>query len=158
MENSKTQIIFEKIDDTYNLFNYYTFSLIMDNCGYVNVTNLCESVKDKKGKPKQFKNWTKLDSSKELMNSFSLMDVNNPKELFKIVKHKSNPKLSGTYAHLSLVPHIACWASPIFAAYVSMILNQYVVKEMSQKMTKHKDTPEKVLNLVDELDSDNPSF
>ena len=42
--------------------------------------------------------------------------------------------ISGTYCHPLLIPHIACWVSPIFALQVSKIVNYYREEEWRLKL------------------------
>src|SRR5436190_13316626 len=42
--------------------------------------------------------------------------------------------ISGTYCHPLLIPHIACWVSPIFALQVSKIVNYYMEEEWRTKL------------------------
>src|SRR5438477_11343572 len=47
---------------------------------------------------------------------------------------KTDRIISGTYCHPLLIPHIACWVSPIFALHVSKIVNYYREEEWRLKL------------------------
>ena len=46
--------------------------------------------------------------------------------------------ISGTYVHVDLIPHIACWISPKFARKVSKIVNDYLFREKNEELAALK--------------------
>ena len=70
--NDIRNIIFEKINDKYSYGKYGTFDvIIMNRNGYINATRLCESALNRKGKPKQFRDWKVNKNTNELLNALS---------------------------------------------------------------------------------------
>ena len=113
--------------------NYGDFKVIMmKDSGYINATKLCRDG------GKQFKNWFRLDASKELIKALEehlrheapdFMKLENAEadntcgdqppgipgsrsNALKIVHggnfHEDGTLISGTYIHALLIPHVAC--------------------------------------------------
>ena len=57
----------------------------------------------------------------------------------------------GTYVHLDLIPHIACWISASFALKVSKIVNEYRIKEANSKLQQKDQEIEQKDNQIEEL-------
>ena len=138
-------IIFEKINDKYSWGRYGDFDvIIMNRNGYINVTKLCSKAKNKKGKPKNFYDWLKNNESFETIEAVSASQRIIGDELLKEITGGSKDLtiIRGTYAHPDLVPHIASWASKIFAVRVSKIVNKFLANqeyEENKRLLKEKD-------------------
>ena len=92
----------------------------------------------------------KNSSTKELTKEISSSGGITP-ELLYLVNMKGNYITRGTYAHPDLIPHIASWASPLFAVRVSKIVNKYFIKKAlkeKEKLIKKKD--DKINKLFEE--------
>ena len=113
------EIIFEDINDDYEYGKYGGFEVMFDKkTGYINATKLC------KDGGKEFSEWIKNNSSKNLLEEFS-----NCLRISKgdIINKKTNlpNHLKGTYVHPDLIPHIAMWISPKFGITISRIINEW---------------------------------
>jgi hypothetical protein len=116
---------------------------MMKDNGYINATKMCQSG------GKDYKNWAQNKNSQNLIQIIE-SDISSGKgvlavedtsagipaeaSLTCIFIQTSNTtpiqqKISGTYVHPDLIPHIACWISPDFALKVSRIINSYNVYE-----------------------------
>ena len=82
--------------------------------GYVNAHSICRLAS------KEFRKWRRLDVSTILTIAISKSTGIHVNELMA-TPDVSN-KYRGTYVHPDLLPHIASWASPDFAAKLSRII------------------------------------
>jgi len=123
------RICFERINDDFSYGMYGEFKVIMYKNGYFNVTELCNKVN------REFRKWNTTNKTDELLQAAEEESGIKKENLTMVISNQKN-KLRGTYAHHSLVPHIASWASPTFAMKVSRIVNEQFVKEATYKYTK----------------------
>src|SRR3981189_725894 len=135
-------IAYEQIDGKYWFGQYGDFNVVLDKeSGYVNVSKLCRDG------GKKFNDWKRNKLSCELIAAFSL-DVPKGNNEFSLdvckagitalqndwlIKKVNTRKhtepdilISGSYAHLDLLPHIASWVSAPFARMVSKITNNFL--------------------------------
>ena len=151
-----SELVFEQIEGNFWFAAYGPFRVIMmKDTGYINATKLCSSG------GKEYKEWIKNKSSKELMHALednmalqnthgslensdsTLADANlgitplaSPACIFvKTANNTPTEQLkSGTYCHPDLIPHIACWVSADFAMKVSKVVNGYITLEYKNKL------------------------
>jgi hypothetical protein len=110
---------YESINEKYSKAKYGDFDVIMDmSNGYINATKLCASGN------KQLKHWSENSSSKNMITYFEGM-MNIQTKLIIIITGGQIPEITGTYVHQLLIPHIACWVSPLFAYNISIILREW---------------------------------
>ena len=76
---------------------------------------------------KQFKNWKRNESSKELIKFVSSYAQIRADDLLIEIKGGKNVEIRGTYVHPKLAPHIASWISPKIAVMISDIVNHFLV-------------------------------
>lgn len=121
-------IIFKDINDEYAWSKYGDFKVIMmKQNGYINVTKLCALSKNKNGTKKDFKEWNKNSTTKELLDEIS-KNINVPRDNLLIKITTGSKKLTiirGTYAHPLLLTHIAYWISPLFAIKISLWIEEW---------------------------------
>ena len=150
------EISFELIKDNFHYGYYGPFRVVVDKAnGHVNATKLCRLG------GKKFKDWVRLKSSHHLIEALEQdMALQNTQDNSKIsnftladgLEHicstpsptcikfiesnrtETDRLISGTYCHPLLIPHIACWVSPIFALQVSKIVNYYMEEEWRTKL------------------------
>src|SRR3977135_1818622 len=146
-----SELVFDQIEGNFWFAAYGPFRVIMmKDTGYINATKLCSSG------GKEYKEWIKNKSSKELMHALednmalqnthgslensdsTLADANggitplaSPPCIFvKTTNNTPTEQLkSGTYCHPDLIPHIACWVSADFALMASKVVNGYITQE-----------------------------
>ena len=71
-KNDITNIIFKNINEEYSLGKFGDFNvIIMKENGYINATKLCNDAKTKNGTKKDFREWKKNSSTKELTKEIS---------------------------------------------------------------------------------------
>ncbi len=134
-----TDIAYQQIESHYYWAQYGDFKVIMDkSTGYINATQLCGQATSKDGERKLFKNWVQNKSSTSLTDEVSKL-AGIPSGSLLVVLNKISEILKGTYAHPDLIPHIAAWASPVFAVKVSKIVNAQLVREYRETI-RAKDT------------------
>lgn len=106
------------IQSTFNgLENEQIFNVLFRKSdGYINVTKLC------KDGNKEFKQWRRSNHATKLLQAFQKKYPDT--ELLQLVNGGRNYKISGTYAHPDLVPHIASWISEEFAVMISFIIQE----------------------------------
>ncbi|ARF02773.1 SWPV1-199 [Shearwaterpox virus] len=167
-----SELVTHEIDERFCCIRYNEFDLIMmKENGYINATNLC------KARNKRFKNWLKLDGTKELIKTIEEVDntwkikssYSDINRMILEVKNESNTEnqyeVSGLYVHQDLIPHIASWISPLFAVKVSKIINSYISgkykfnlkakeEEIRQKEITNKELLELLRNFNDKYDKD----
>jgi hypothetical protein len=125
---SITNLAYESINDKYSRAKYGEFNVIMDMTnGYINATKLCADG------DKLMKNWLRNDNNKELIAEFEKNQLNNEPVLFT---SDSYGITRGSYVHPLLIPHIASWVSPSFARKVSVIVNNYMIREKDDEIRR----------------------
>ncbi len=127
------------INDEYAYGDYAGFKvIIMKENGYINATHMCSRLPTQNEIFKDFENWLCDDNAQELINALSiLVDVPTDDLLIPITtSSKKLTEIRGTYAHPKLIPHIASWASPIFAVRVADIVNRYFTKKAIKEKEK----------------------
>ena len=155
-----SDIAFEQIDGNFWYAAYGPFRVVMmKDSGYINATKLCSSggkdyFKWSQNKVSQelIKEVSeKLNMARDSENKhtqieeldFALLDTNlqirwlviSPcKTVCTAKKTEIDKQISGTYCHPYLIPHIACWVSPHFAAMVSEVVNGYITHEYKCKL------------------------
>lgn len=119
-------IIFESVDNQYEWGYYFDFKvLIMSNNGYFNATKLC------KNEGKQFKNWLKNDSSKDLINRYESSDRFRAE--LALIKNMAGPyEYRGTYVPRCLITSIASWISADLAFKIHDIVEEYIKREQKK--------------------------
>ncbi len=133
-----TDIAYQQIKGNYYWAQYGDFKVIMDkSTGYINATQLCGQATTKEGKKKEFFTWKQNNVSDELIKEVSA-SLGIPRDELLVEPSVSN-ELRGKYAHPDLIPHIASWASPVFAVKVSKIVNAQLVREYKETI-RVKDT------------------
>lgn len=137
-------IAFEVIKTPYSWGLYGEFKVIINTTsGYINATNLCAQALTKNGNQKEFRNWIKIEASKELIEALS-SSGGIPPELLTTINMEGEYITRGTYVHPDLIPHIASWCSPKFAIAISKIVNEYftimAMKELNKTITEQKNT------------------
>ncbi len=145
-----TDIAYQQIKGDYYWARYGDFKVIMNKAtGYINATKLCQLANSKEGKPKRFDHWRENIESKQLIEAVSASSGIPGGTL--LTEPNVSIDLRGTYAHHLLIPHIASWASPVFAVKVSVIISDEMVRkhreEMRVKDTKIDDL-ERTLNAI----------
>jgi hypothetical protein len=122
----------------------------------VNVTKLC------KDGGKEFKEWGRLDGSKNITFEVGEVEGIPPTSLLEVYQSGKLRELSGTYAHPHLVPHIASWISPSFAVKVSRIVNDHLVREYREQIREKTDKIDELMtqmkNQNDKLDAQNKNL
>ena len=140
-------VCIETIDENYSYGNYGEFQMIiMNKNGYMNATKLCKDA------GKEFRYWKENTSAKELIRELSAY-VGIPAHKLIVSPNVAN-KLRGSYVHPDLIPHIASWASPVFAIKVSKIVNEFFIKqaieEKDKLLQKKDDKIDKLSKKMDE--------
>ncbi|AYP74224.1 N1R/p28-like protein [Fowlpox virus] len=124
-----THNITRHIDNKFCCIRYGNLELIMlkDN-GFINATKLCNLGN------KKFRNWRKLQSSKDLIRILSFN--NNDKIILEIGLISTSIyryELVGTYVHRDLIPYIALWVFPNVAIIYSDVINRYLINCVDPK-------------------------
>uniref|UniRef100_A0AAT9UQH0 KilA N domain protein n=1 Tax=Apapanepox virus TaxID=3049969 RepID=A0AAT9UQH0_9POXV len=153
-----SDLVTREIDERFCYIKYDTFELIMmKENNYINATKLCK-LEDKK-----FKNWLRLEGTKELISKMdevnSVWNIKSPgSDLSRVIlevgtesKGKHQYEVAGSYVHPDLIPHIASWISPLFAIKVSKIINCYVSGKYEFKLKEREEEIRKRENKIDEL-------
>ncbi len=144
-----TNIAYQQIKGNYYWAQYGDFKVIMDkSTGYINATKLCLLATNKEGITKKFKYWMKNTASTDLINEVSSLVEISTNDL--LVKSALSNELKGTYAHPDLIPHIAAWASPVFAVKVSKIINAQLVREYKETIRVKDDKIDNLERKIDE--------
>ncbi len=119
--------------------------------GYINATKLCSSAE------KKFPHWLENNNSKKMISAFSVaIGIPEATMMVKIMtSSKSLTQIRGTYVHPDLIPHIASWASPVFAIKVSKIVNQYyiskAIEEKDRLLKKKQDKIDRMSAKMDKI-------
>src|SRR5277367_4622610 len=151
-------ICFEHIKDDYWYGAYGEFRVVMMKTnGWVNASKMC------KDGGKKFNDWTRLQSTKQLLETFNRLEASeNTTDIktedgntcgdrptgitatrcntLKIVVENNFSEtgrlISGTYCPADLIPSIAGWISPEFQIKANRIINHYLVSEYKTKLAE----------------------
>jgi hypothetical protein len=146
-----SQIAFTQIRDNYYYGYYGLFRVVVDKTdGYINASKLCIDG------GKQFYHWKESKAAKELLNTLQRFTFNqafddeSTQEPWSIAHYApvsqitrlvqtfnasdEDKIISGTYVHPLIIPHIACWVSPMFALKAASIINFFIVEEYKAKL------------------------
>jgi hypothetical protein len=143
-------ISFRPISDKFSWGNYGGFKVILNEDGYINATNMSQTINGKTGGNKQFRGWKRNASSQEFIDEVSSSTGYSEDKLFVVISGGKKEVLRGTYVHPLLVPHIAAWVSPKFGVKISTIVNEYFIKE---EQTKQRRLLNEKDDKIDELNS-----
>ena len=126
--------------------------VIEKDSGYINASKLCVDGGN------HLKHWLKNKNTHALINvwikfmasDFRHDDTANelkdqqagipasPSAALKYINGSQNVKdarvIRGTYLHALLIPHVACWISPVFALKVGEIVNSFIVREYKDEL------------------------
>lgn len=170
MEYNRTDIrniAFEYINDRFSKGKYLGIEVTIDMTnGYINGPHLVGQVLTKNGKPKRFDHWRETNEARELLEY--LTPAITGVEIIKDVTDAPNG-LRGAYIHPRLVPHVAQWASPIFADKVAIIINSKAIEEaiaeknieiksLRETLNEIKQQNDELLNYARKADEDNASM
>jgi KilA-N domain/Protein of unknown function (DUF3627) len=146
------EIGFQQIRDSFHYGYYGQFKVVVDKTdGYINATKLCSDG------GKKFCHWSETKISKELLNTLQQFNftqsINCDEEtqepwsigyylpVSQVTKYvhtfnlsDEDKAISGTYVHPLIIPHIACWVSPMFALKAASIINFFIVEEWKAKL------------------------
>lgn len=86
-----------------------------------------------------------------MKNLFQKSVLSPASELIQTVLGGQNTEIRGTYVHQILVPHIASWISPKFAIKVSLIVNNFVVQEYRDELSRKNTELGQKQDKIDEL-------
>ncbi len=109
--DENTVIIPKKIQSTLSINNVDIISRMEDN--YINATQLCQAGN------KQFNDWFRLNSTKQLINEAESETGIPVSQLIDIKKGNTNKYNQGTWIHPDLAIQLAQWISSKFALQVS---------------------------------------
>jgi len=147
--HSITNLAYESINEKYSRAKYGEFDIIMDmSNGYINATKLCTDGN------KKIYNWMENKSNKELIKYFEIdCGAQNSvrRQTYEVRNGPTSNNINGTYVHPDLIPHIAAWVSPIFARKISVIVNNFLVREREEELRKKDIIIDKHLSSIDEL-------
>ena len=116
---SITNLAYESINEKYSKAKYGDFDVIMDiTNGYINATKLCADG------GKKIYHWMENKSNKELIKYFEI-NCGGARQTYEVRNGTKSNNINGTYVHQLLIPHIACWVSPLFAYNISIILREW---------------------------------
>lgn len=125
--NDIRNIAFEKINDRFSKGKYLGIEVTIDMTNaYINGPHLVGQVLTSGGQPKEFKSWKRSKEANEIIKYLTVQICTI--EIIKDISDAPNG-LRGAYIHPRLVPHVAQWASPIFADKVAIILNNKAIDE-----------------------------
>ena len=114
---------------------YLGFDVIMNiDSGFINVTQLCIE------NSKNIKNWLGNDSSIELIRLFKDKHLTDPLH-FNMTD--SDDELRGFYAHPELIPTILAWCSPSHSRKIAIIVNNFLVNEITLQKSNLEKSIEK---------------
>ena len=152
MTETKRLLSIEGINGKYCSGKYGDFEIIiMKKNGYINATKLCSFATNKNNKPKKFKEWYRNNKSSDLVEEI-LKNSDETLELFIDISICGNNEMRGTYVHPDLIPHIASWASPVFALKVSRIVNKFFSDEKDKIIEEKTCKINKLIGKIDKMD------
>ncbi|QRI42941.1 N1R/p28-like protein [Cheloniid poxvirus 1] len=152
-----TDLITREIDERFCYIQYDKFELIMmKENNYVNATKMC------KFENKRFRNWIRLDGSKELIRKIEEIDgiwktksvpqdLGVPEVIITVEpEDKSDKKyeVAGSYIHQDLLYHITSWISPSFSVKVSKIVNCYIYGKYEFKVKEKENKIDELMELL----------
>jgi vacuolar-type H+-ATPase subunit I/STV1 len=121
----------------------------------VNATKLCAKFE------KQFKEWLRNQSSKDLIEELALAGILATATVNGGLQELQS-KITGTYVHKLLIPQIASWISPSVGIKVSQIVNEFVLSEKlreKDRMLHEKDDKiDELLHDMKEVIQQNEEF
>jgi KilA-N domain len=149
--NDIRNIAFEAINSRFSRGKYLGVEVTIDMTnGYINGPHLVSQVLTKTGKPKQFSHCKETKQYTEMIEYLATIGLTMV-DLVKEVTDAPNG-LRGTYIHPRLVPHVAQWASPMFADKVALILTDRVIADaIASKDIQLKSANEKIDGLLAEM-------
>ena len=117
-------LIYDHIEGDFYWANYGEFKVVMmQSNGYINATQLCETISFK-----PYRIWTQNVSTKHLIDEF--IKISKVDEWFKVIK-KAGPsnckQVIGTYIHPDLIHSVVTWAAPMQALCVNKIMRAIIV-------------------------------
>ncbi|AVG46780.1 N domain-containing protein [Acanthamoeba polyphaga mimivirus] len=117
-------ISYKEINDKYSWGKYGSFKvIIMKENGYINATKLIHLASDKK----KLNDWTRGKQAEEYITEISEITGLTKNELIIYVAGSSRylTQTRGTYMHPLLITQLAYWISPIFAAKISIWIEEW---------------------------------
>ena len=131
---SLNNVVIEQINENYYRGEFLGLNLVIDkNTGYFNATKLCNDG------GKLFKNWKRLDKTKELLKYISKIYYgSHPSRngLYEVKDGKrcvTTKDISGTYVCKELILDIASWISPEFYLKCNGIILSHAETEFKKK-------------------------
>lgn len=89
---------------------------------YVCLTDMCKAC------GKKFKDWNRLDSTKEYLEELSL-ELNNDRGLIEI-NQGGTPELQGTWGHPYVAVQLATWLDPKFSVFINRLVASMSVLDL----------------------------
>ncbi|CCU55686.1 N1R/p28-like protein [Choristoneura biennis entomopoxvirus] len=154
---SLIDVCYEQIKDQYYYGLFGDFKLVIDkNTGCFNATKLCNL------DGKQFKQWKRLEKSKQLIKTIENLRGGNPHlweyEVISNNNHEICKQYTGFYVCKDLILDIASWISPEFYLKCNDIIINYYKNEF--KSLTDKDIQNKIIeienkytNIIDKKDN-----
>uniref|UniRef100_A0AAT9UQJ8 KilA N domain protein n=1 Tax=Apapanepox virus TaxID=3049969 RepID=A0AAT9UQJ8_9POXV len=149
-----SDLVTRDIDDKFCYIQYDEFELLMmKENKFINATKLC-----KLGN-KRFRDWLRLDGSKELIQTVEeingLWKINAQRRSARGIiievngsNQYSKYDVTGSYVHQDLLPHITSWISSYFAIKVSKIINCYVSGKYEFKLKERENKIDELMELL----------
>ena len=133
---SLNDICYERIKDNFYYGLFGDFKLVVDkNTGCFNATKLCNEG------GKQFRQWTRLEKSKKLMEYYNRRGNMDGGDIFYEVKGDNRndevSKTTGQYVQKELILDIASWISTEFYDKCNQIIIDFFVVEFKEKELKN---------------------
>lgn len=123
------KLVYEDINDKYGYGKYEDFEVVIRKIdGYINVSKLC------KDGNKDFNQWKRTTHAQISIQSVKNYHNIPEDKVLELVHGGANYKISGTYAHPALVPHIASWVSVDFFNMVSDVVNNHIVNKYEEEL------------------------
>ncbi|EAX71715.1 hypothetical protein TVAG_332350, partial [Trichomonas vaginalis G3] len=139
-ENTTTAIVHEDINEEYEYIQYnkqlrLIRSVKDDMYQMQSILTACFAPDTKKPQ-----DWFELNSTHELLSEFEHV------ELKKMYQDRQNlpSHLKGIYVHKFLVSSIAMWASPRYAIYILMLLDELCTKQREDMMKEDKSLQKRI--------------
>jgi uncharacterized protein YoxC len=137
-------IIYEDINEEYAYGAYLNFRVVIRKKDrYVNATKLCALGS------KRMDHWMENKQAKELMEVCQKsFPGKSGTDVTETIRGGNDQRITGTYVHPNLVPHIASWISPEFGIKISYIVNNFIVNKYQQAV---RERDGKISRLEEEL-------
>ncbi|EAX83975.1 hypothetical protein TVAG_055730 [Trichomonas vaginalis G3] len=139
-ENTTTVIVHEAINEEYEYIQFnkqlrLIRSVKDDMYQMQSILTACATPDTKKPQ-----DWFELNSTHELLSEFE------HEELKKMYQDRQNlpSHLKGIYVHKFLVSSIAMWASPRYAIYILMLLDELCTKQREDMMKEDKSIQKRI--------------